>query len=117
MYLAHRLLSAIVGPFTRACPIVGGALEYDPGGQNEPQNCRWLDWPSLIGFHVVQLHCWHPLSYGGGSACFSSQRADYGTDVLVIFAFNQGLSAFLHALRLHWVEGNSKHFEGGGHVS
>lgn len=57
----------------------------------------------------------------GGTGIFATiflvaMFAMWFTLTIFILCIMEGLSAFLHALRLHWVEANGKHYMAGGHM-
>lgn len=76
--------------FSMGTPIVNGTHE----GELETNFVVWL---ALIIFCFVGVAGWLAVTFG------------------IIMAM-EVLSAFLHALRLHWVEFQSKFYKGDGHL-
>ncbi|KAG8858532.1 H(+)-transporting V0 sector ATPase subunit a [Tulasnella sp. 330] len=52
----------------------------------------------------------------GGVIFLMAMFALWFTLTIFILCVMEGLSAFLHALRLHWVEANGKHYEAAGYL-
>ena len=85
---------------------------------DDARECPWDVWDHgdhstcADGRSLVRVHGVHIVYHGG---TFQRSVRLLWSLILCLFT-NQGLSAFLHALRLHWVEANSKHYIGEGYV-
>ena len=96
--LAHAQLSEVLWDMT-----LGGVLGMS----------------GILGIVAVVLVGAMWLGLTIGILCLMEVSVSYGFHIDVGRALTlsmQGMSAFLHALRLHWVEANSKHYEAGGYV-
>ncbi|KAJ8375381.1 hypothetical protein SKAU_G00059610 [Synaphobranchus kaupii] len=61
------------------------------------------------------LHVALTVTSGLGSVLVAVIFAAFGILTVTILLVMEGLSAFLHALRLHWVEFQNKFYKGSGY--